>query len=75
MPGIESEAQVEIDVMLMLPEAFDDWDWNSRSFYPAMWRSVSRAKAIKTQHLWEDDIVDIIANHPDVKYRYLIRPQ
>ena len=25
--------------------------------------------------MWEDDIVDIIANHPEVKYRYLIRPQ
>lgn len=36
---------------------------------------MNRHKAIRTQHLWEDDLVDVVDNYPDVKYRYLIRPK
>ena len=41
---------------------------------PPLIRAMRRHKDIRTQHLWEDDLVDVIDNYPDVNYRYLIRP-
>ena len=60
--------------MLLIPESFDDWIWDKHSLIPPLIRAMRRHKEIRTQHLWEDDLVDVIDNYPDVNYRYLIRP-
>lgn len=75
MTGIESLEQVELDVMLLIPESFDSWVWDEHSAVPPLIRAMRRHQAIKTQHLWEDDLVEVIDTMPEVRYRYLVRPK